>query len=93
MNNIKNISKHMRYFLLFVFMAWYFSFLYAGENKTDTVNIHINNQIYELTISVDSAMDEYGKKPAAAYVKLTKNGREAGKVSFRCQATVRLKRI
>ncbi len=82
MNNIKNISKHMRYFLLFVFMAWYFSFLYAGENKTDTVNIHINNQIYELTISVDSAMDEYGKKPAAAYVKLTKNGREAGKSVF-----------
>ena len=38
MNNIKNIAKHMRYFLLFVFMAWS-SFLYAGENKTDTVSI------------------------------------------------------
>ena len=74
MNNIKNISKHMRYFLLFVFMALYSSFLYAGENKTDTVNIHINNQVYELTVSMDSTIDEYGKKPTAAYVKLSKDG-------------------
>ena len=82
MNNIKNISKHMRYFLLFVFMALYSSFLYAGENKTDTVNIHINNQVYELTVSMDSTIDEYGKKPTAAYVKLSKDGRTAGESVF-----------
>ena len=82
MNNIKNISKHMRYFLLFVFMALYSSFLYAGENKTDTVNIHINNQVYELTVSMDSTIDEYGKKPTAAYVKLSKDGRTAGERVF-----------
>lgn len=81
MSNIKNIAKHMRYFLLFVFMAWSSSFLYAGENKKDTVNIHINNQVYELTVSVDSAKVECGKKPAA-YVKLTKNGRAAGESAF-----------
>lgn len=81
MNNIKNISKHMRYFLLFVFMALYSSFLYAGENKTDTVSIHINNQVYELTVSVDSAKVECGKKPAA-YVKLTKDGSAAGESAF-----------
>ena len=81
MNNIKNIAKHMRYFLLFVFMAWSSSFLYAGENKTDTVSIHINNQVYELTVSVDSAKLECGKKPAV-YVKLTKNGRAAGESAF-----------
>ena len=81
MNNIKNIAKHMRYFLLFVFMAWSSSFLYAGENKTDTVSIHINNQVYELTVSVDSAKVECGKKPAV-YVKLTKNGRAAGESAF-----------
>lgn len=80
MNNIKNIAKHMRYFLLFVFMAWS-SFLYAGENKTDTVSIHINNQVYELTVSVDSAKVECGKKPAA-YVKLTKDGSAAGESAF-----------
>ena len=80
MNNIKNIAKHMRYFLLFVFMAWS-SFLYAGENKTDTMSIHINNQVYELTVSVDSAKVECGKKPAA-YVKLTKDGSAAGESAF-----------
>lgn len=80
MNNIKNIAKHMRYFLLFVFMAWS-SFLYAGENKTDTVSIHINNQVYELTVSVDSAKVECGKEPAA-YVKLTKDGSAAGESAF-----------
>ena len=78
---INSIAKYVTNFLLFVFMAWASSFSYAGENKKDTVNIHINNQVYELTVSVDSAKVECGKKPAA-YVKLTKNGRAAGESAF-----------
>ena len=68
-------------FLLFVFMAWASSFSYAGEKQIDTVSVHIYNHVYELTISVDSAMVEYGKKPAA-YLKLSKDGRAEGESVF-----------
>lgn len=79
---INNIARYVTSFLLFVFMAWASSSSYAGEKQTDTVSIHINNQVYELTVSVDSAMVEYGKKPAAIYVKLTKDGKEEGESVF-----------
>ena len=36
----------------------------------------------ELTVSVDSAMDKHGRRPAAVYVKLTKDGRAAGESVF-----------
>ena len=36
----------------------------------------------ELTVSVDSAIDKHGRRPAAVYVKLTKDGRAAGESVF-----------
>ena len=57
----------------------------APRKEEDIVTLYRYNLFgknYELTVSVDSAMDKHGRRPVAVYVKLTKDGRAAGESVF-----------
>ena len=62
--------------LLFPIMA------YGKGSMRDTVRIQVHKQMYELTMSVDSAKGGCAQSPVIVSVKLTKGGKPAGESVF-----------
>ena len=57
--------------------------LYGKGNLKDTVTIYVNGLVYELTVSLDSTINESGEKQLSAVcVELTKQGKVVGKRIF-----------
>ena len=54
---------------------------HAGENPTDTVTVHVNNQAYELTVSIDTGIHDAGGLPISR-IKLARDGRTIHERNF-----------
>ena len=53
---------------------------YVGKNATDAVTVHVNNQVYELTTSIDSVIHD--TIPSFFHVRLARDGRLIGERNF-----------
>lgn len=53
---------------------------YVGKNATDAVTVHVNNQVYELTTSIDSVIHD--TIPSFFHVRLARDGRIIGERNF-----------
>ena len=58
------------------------SAFYGKGSMRDTVRIQVHKQMYELTMSVDSAKGGCAQSPVIVSVKLTKGGKPAGESIF-----------
>lgn len=54
---------------------------HAGENPTDTVTVHVNNQAYELTVSIDTGIHDAGGL-LISRIKLARDGRTIHERNF-----------
>lgn len=53
---------------------------YVGKNATDAVTVHVNNQVYELTTSIDSIIHD--TVLSFFRIKLARDGRIIGERNF-----------
>lgn len=61
--------------------------LYGKDDLKDTVDIRVGRQMYELTTSVDSVVNESGGRPSAVRVRLCKKGQVVGERIFPLSGT------